>query len=116
LNVNREDIKYWVGLNIIPGIGRVKFNQLETYFDSLEDAWKANPSELRHAGLDSKSVRTISEWCPRISPEKEMNKLEQYGIDVLTWHDSDYPARLKEIYDYPPVLYIKGSIIDKDEW
>lgn len=116
MNVNKEDIKYWVGFNIIPGIGRVKFNQLETYFDSLEDAWKANPSELRHTGLDAKSVRTINEWRPRISTENEMKKLDQYGIDVLTWHDSDYPARLKEIYDYPPVLYVKGSIIDKDEW
>ncbi len=105
-----------MGFNIIPGIGRVKFNQLETYFDSLEDAWKANPSELRHTGLDAKSVRTINEWRPRISTENEMKKLDQYGIDVLTWHDSDYPARLKEIYDYPPVLYVKGSIIDKDEW
>jgi len=116
LNVNKEDIKYWVGFNIIPGIGRVKFNQIEAYFSSFEDAWKAGPADLRHAGLDAKSVRTINEWRPRISPETEMKKLEQCSIDVLTWHDSDYPARLKEIYDYPPVLYVKGSIIDKDEW
>jgi len=116
LNVNKKDIKYWVGFNIIPGIGRVKFNQIEAYFSSFEDAWKAGPADLRHAGLDAKSVRTINEWRPRISPETEMKKLEQCSIDVLTWHDSDYPARLKEIYDYPPVLYVKGSIIDKDEW
>jgi len=114
--VNKKDIKYWVGFNIIPGIGRVKFNQIEAYFSSFEDAWKAGPADLRHAGLDAKSVRTINEWRPRISPETEMKKLEQCSIDVLTWHDSDYPARLKEIYDYPPVLYVKGSIIDKDEW
>ncbi|MFH1662434.1 MAG: DNA-processing protein DprA [Chloroflexota bacterium] len=114
--MNKEDIKYCVGFNIIPGIGRVKFNQLETYFGSLEDAWRAGPAELMRAGLDRKSARTINEWRPRISPEAEMKKLEHCGIEVLTWHDSNYPARLKEIYDYPPVLYIRGSIIDEDEW
>jgi DNA processing protein len=114
--VNKEDIKYWVGFNAIPGIGRVKFNQLENHFGNLEDAWKACQAELRLAGLDRKSVRAINEWRPRISPEAEIEKLEHYGIDILTWHDSTYPARLKEIYDYPPVLYIRGSIINEDEW
>ena len=101
---------------MIPGIGRVKFNQLEAYFDSLEDAWKAGPAVLRRAGLDKKSLSTINEWRPRISLEAEMKKLEQCGIEVLTCHDSDYPARLKEIYDYPPILYIRGSLVDEDEW
>ena len=101
---------------MIPGIGRVKFNQLETHFGSLQDAWKAGQAELSHAGLDGKSVRAINECRPRISLEAEMEKLERYGIEVLAWHDSTYPARLKEIYDYPPVLYIRGSIIDEDEW
>jgi len=114
--VNNKDIEYWVGFNAIPGIGRVKFNQLETYFGSLEDAWKAPLSELEHAGLDRKSARNINELRPRISPEAEMEKLDHYGIDVVNWHSSGYPPRLKEIYDYPPLLYIRGSITDEDEW
>ena len=114
--VNNKDIKYWVGFNIIPGIGRVKFSQLENYFGSLEDAWKASSVELRRSGLDRSSVRAINERRSRISPDEEMEKLESFDIRVLTWHDDDYPARLKEIYDYPPLLYIRGSILDEDEW
>jgi DNA processing protein len=45
-----------------------------------------------------------------------MEKLDRYGVGVLTWHDPDYPSRLKEIYDYPPVLYVRGSLLPEDEW
>jgi DNA processing protein len=35
---------------------------------------------------------------------------------VLTYHDPKYPSRLKEIYDYPPLLYVRGSLLPQDEW
>jgi len=114
--MNNKDIKYWVGFSLIPGIGRVKLTQLENYFGSLEDAWKAAPADLKHAGLDSKSIRAITAWQPRVSLEAEMEKLDRYGVKVFTWHDPDYPSRLKEIYDYPPVLYVRGSLLPEDEW
>ena len=114
--MSNKDIKYWVGFSLIPGIGRVKLTQLENYFDSLEDAWKATPADLKHAGLESSSIHAITSWQPKISLEAEMEKLDRYGVKVLTWHDPDYPSRLKEIYDYPPVLYIRGSLLPEDEW
>jgi len=110
------DIKYWVGFSLIPGIGRVRFSQLENYFGSLENAWKAAPVDLKHAGLDSSSINAITSRRARISLETEMEKLDRYGVKVLTWHDGDYPSRLKEIYDYPPVLYVRGSLLPEDEW
>lgn len=45
-----------------------------------------------------------------------MEKLERYEVKALTVHSPDYPARLKEIYDYPPVLYVRGSLLPEDEW
>ncbi len=111
-----KDIKYWVGFSLIPGIGRVRFTQLENHFGNLEAAWKAAPAELRHTGLDKGPVDAITEWRPRISLEEEMEKLERYGIKAITYHDPGYPSRLKEIYDYPPLLYIKGSLIPQDDW
>ena len=114
--VSNKDKKYWVGFNAIPGIGRVRFSQLENHFGNLEEAWKAVPAELRRSGLDGSSVRAIYEWRPKISLDEEMEKLERFGIKVLNWHDPNYPARLKEIYDYPPLLYVRGSIVAEDEW
>ncbi len=112
----KEDIKYWVGFNNIPGIGRVRLSQLEKYFGSLEQAWKASPGELKRSGLDSPALRAIGQWRDKVDPEVELEKLNRFGIQVLTCNDSGYPGRLKEIYDYPPVLYVRGSLLPEDEW
>jgi len=114
--VSNKDIKYWVGFSLIPGIGRVKLTQLENYFGSLKNAWQATPADLKHAGLDDGSIRAITSWRPRVSLEAEMEKLDRYGVKAFTWHDPDYPSRLKEIYDYPPILYVRGSLLPEDEW
>jgi DNA processing protein len=111
-----SDIKYWVGFNNIPGIGRVRLGQLESYFGGLELAWQATPGELKRAGLDSAALRAITQWRDKISPDDEMEKLIRYGVRVLTCKDTTYPTRLKEIYDYPPVLYIRGELLPEDEW
>ena len=111
-----KDIKYWVGFSITPGIGRVKLAQLENYFGNLENAWKAAPTELKHAGLDSSSVHAITSWRPKISLEAEMEKLDRYGVKVVNFNNPNYPSRLKEIYDYPPLLYVRGSLLPEDDW
>lgn len=112
----KEDVKYWVGFTNIPGIGRVRLGQLESYFGNLERAWKASPGELKRAGLDSAARRAIGQWRDKVDPDTEMAKLERFGIKVLTCNDAGYPRRLKEIYDYPPVLYQRGSLLPEDEW
>ena len=114
--MNNRDIKYWVGFSLIPGIGRVKITQMESFFGSLADAWQATSAELRQAGLDSGSVKAITSWQPRISLEAEMNKLDRYGVKVFTYHNPEYPSRLREIYDYPYIICIRGSLLPEDEW
>jgi DNA processing protein len=114
--VSGQEIKYWVGFSLIPGIGRVKLTQLEGHFGNLARAWKATSTDLRQSGLDTGSIRAINMWRPRISLDEEMAKLERHRVKVLTYHDAAYPARLKEIYDYPPLLYIRGSLLPEDEW
>jgi len=116
VKLSNKDIKYWVGFSLVPGIGRVKLAQLESYFANLENAWKAGPGDLKHAGLDGNSIRAITSYRPQISLEAEMEKINRHGVKVLTYHDSDYPSRLKEIYDYPPILYVRGSLLPEDEW
>ncbi|MDD5287561.1 MAG: DNA-processing protein DprA [Dehalococcoidales bacterium] len=115
--MNKKDLKYWIGFSFIPGIGRVRLGQLESYFGNLEEAWKAPAGELKKARLDDSIVRGITAWRPRLSLDTEMEKMERYGVQALTWHDEGiYPSRLKEIYDYPPILYVKGTILPEDEW
>lgn len=112
----KQDLKYWVGFSLIPGIGPVRFGQLLKCFGDLNKAWAAGTAELKQAGLDSSSIQSITVSRPKISLEEEMEKLDHYEVTAITSHDPDYPARLKEIYDFPPVLYVKGSLLPQDEW
>lgn len=114
--IGQNELKYWVGFNLIPGIGRVKFSLLEDHFKDLEKAWHASGAELRAAGLDVKSMEMITFTRPQICLDEEMEKLERYKVKVLTWRDPSYPWRLKEISDPPPVLYVRGSLSPEDEW
>jgi DNA processing protein len=112
---NENELKYWVGFSKMPGIGRVKISQLLEHFTTLEHAWKAPTGELKKSGLDSKTVENIVNLRTRIVPDEEMDNLEKYKVKVHTCDSPAYPQRLKEIYDYPPVLYIRGDLLREDE-
>jgi len=113
--MTNKELRYWVGFNIVPGIGRVKFALFEKHFGKLENAWKATPSELKQAGLDNNTLKSIETHKPRIDLDSEMEKLERCGVKAYTYHDIEYPERLKEIYDYPPLIYVKGEFKPQDE-
>ena len=63
-----KELQYWVGFNIVPGIGRVKFSQLETYFGKLENAWKAPAGDFKQAGLDSNTIKVHRDLAPADRP------------------------------------------------
>ncbi|MBA7615550.1 hypothetical protein ES703_22831 [subsurface metagenome] len=111
-----SDTKYWVGFTLIPGVGRARFSQLEQHFGDMERAWQASAAELGEAGLDKRTVQAIMARRLKISLDAEMERLERYKVTVLTWKDKAYPSRLKEIYDLPPVLYVRGGFAAQDEW
>jgi DNA processing protein len=110
-----DELKYWVAFSGIPGIGRVRISRLKEYFGSLQDAWKAPEGKLQQAGLDSRSIDALVTLRPRISIDAEMDKLERHRVNALICEDPNYPSILKEIYDYPPVLYVRGSLPAEDE-
>ena len=110
------ELQYWVAFSRIPGVGRVRHQALAARFGTLAEAWRAGPAELRAAGLDDRIVRTIVAERPNIDPEAELARLAPLGVRALTWNDAAYPPRLKEIYDPPPVLYVRGDLSAADEW
>lgn len=111
-----EDLKYWVALHRILGLGRVRFSLLQRHFPSMEEAWNAGAGELKAAGLDGKLASRIVSERADISPDEEMERLARNKVTPLTRDDPAYPQRLKEIYDLPPVLYVRGELKAPDEW
>ena len=113
--MDNDELKYWVAFNRIPRIGRARFSLLKDHFGSLANAWQAGTSDLKAAGLDTRSMQQIGTRRPTIDPDAELQRLVDGGIQAKTWLDDDYPARLKEIFDLPPVLYVRGRLSPDDE-
>ena len=111
-----EDLKYWVALNTIPQLGAVRFRRLESYFGNLERTWLAGVDELREAGLDSRTVQEVVAGRQHLDPDDLMASLASAGVTATNWNLDDYPPRLKQISDPPPVLYYRGEIKAEDEW
>ncbi|MFN8387300.1 MAG: DNA-processing protein DprA, partial [Anaerolineales bacterium] len=109
-----DDKKFWVGFNLIKGIGAVRMQGLVAYFGDLESAWKATPNELAEAGLGSKVIERVLQVRQNLDLDKVWEKIETQGIKILTWQDEAYPQRLKEIDQPPPVLYIRGEYLPDD--
>jgi len=110
------DVKYWVGLNTVSGIGPVRFKRLLEHFQDAGSAWQASQSELQAAGLDSRSIEALLATRRSLSLDSEVARLAQEGATVLTWEDEGYPSRLRQIHSSPPLLYVRGEIRPQDEW
>src|SRR6266511_788540 len=110
------DKRYWIGFNLIKGIGAVRMQALIHHFGDLEDAWKAEPAELARAGMGLKVIERIVQARKQVDLEKVWKKIESQNIHILTWEDEAYPQRLKEIDQPPPVLYIRGERNHGDQW
>ena len=108
------DTKFWVALSRVPQLGIVRFRRLEAYFGKLENVWKASHKELKAAGLEDRPTQEILAARNNSSPDDEMAVLERAEVIAVTWNDSGYPARLKEIADPPAVLSYKGTLLASD--
>jgi DNA processing protein len=109
-----DDKKYWVGFNLIKGIGAVRMQGLVAHFGDLESAWNAAPASLAEAGLGSKLIERVIHAREGVDLDRVWEKIEKQGIRILTWGDESYPQRLKEIDQPPPVLYIRGEYLSDD--
>lgn len=105
-----NEIKYWVALSKIAGVGAARFKKLYSFFDSMQAAWQAPYDELKLSGLEESVINNIIENRRAIEPDAEMDKLRKEGIEAITILDKGYPALLKEIYQAPAVLYYKGAL------
>jgi len=110
-----SDLKYWVGFNLVNGVGPVRFRRLLDFFGNAQEAWHADSSSLLQAGLDARTVEAVLAVRAKVDLDREMERIAKRGIHLLTWDQPQYPRRLKDIPDPPPLIYVKGTLTDQDE-
>lgn len=116
ISLSVDDLKYWVGFSLISGVGSARGNKLVNFFDSMKNAWNASESDLARAGIEENIIAEIVRARKEIDLENEMEKIEKEGISLITIKDKNYPKMLKEIYNPPFLLYVKGELKNEDEY
>jgi DNA processing protein len=92
-----------------PGIGpRVAAKLLER-FGSAEAVYNATRSELEQLRLLPESIDTIIARDLQARAEAEIRTVRKLDGDILLLDDGVYPASLREIFDPPIVIYVKGA-------
>src|SRR3954465_4349141 len=105
-----------IALNMIEHVGPVRVRQLLDHFGEAPAILQASRQHLLHVhGIGEETATAISEWEKTIDLAGELKRIEEFGCHVLTQLDSDYPELLRQIYDPPIVLYVKGSLGAKDK-
>jgi DNA processing protein len=109
-------IKYWIGFNLVKGIGPVRLEKVLDYFKDIQSAWMAPKYQLQAAGLSDKLCQRLLNLRQQVNLDVLVDEIQKTGIQPLCWDDSDYPESLRLIQQSPFVVYIKGDLIDQDDW
>lgn len=88
-----------------------RYQQLLVFFSSAENAWKGEFDEFKKCGWEENVINEFLEWRDKCDENKIQKVLTQEGISCLTKDDISYPKLLKEIYDPPICLFVRGEII-----
>ncbi|MBT3338624.1 MAG: DNA-protecting protein DprA [Anaerolineae bacterium] len=108
--------RYWIGINLVKGIGAVRLRALLDFFGDAKTAWEGSPADLRAAGLSKTLIERFLKARNDVDLDVLWDEIAAKNIRVMTWEDADYPARLREIAQPPPILYLRGDFIEEDAW
>jgi DNA processing protein len=99
----------WMAMTLTPGMGPTRIWKAMNRLGAAERVFEASLTELEGLGIPAQSAQFVFEGKARAMAEDEMRRTLEVGGSVLTPEDEAYPERLREIYDPPAVLWIRGN-------
>ena len=102
-------MKDWIALNMTPGVGPRVTARLLEHFGSAEAIFDAPRRELALLRLTPETIESISNRELHERAEREIENVRNVGGDILVLDDGVYPTLLRETYDPPVTLYVKGA-------
>jgi DNA processing protein len=101
---------YWLALALTPGLGPARIKKLIEHFGTAERVFHASLTELEAMGMRAVSAQSIATGKSVELAQQECVKAAEAGARIISLSDPEYPSRLKEIYDPPVILFVKGSV------
>lgn len=113
--MDTEELSLWIALQMIPQIGEKTCLRLIEHFGGPRGVFSASASELRSVGgISTAVVEGIKGFRDFQRAREEVKRARKIGVDILTFHDKDYPENLRNIQNPPPILYIRGKLEKSD--
>ena len=104
-----------IALNMVEHVGPVRLRKLIDHFGDAPSILRASRTQLQAVpGIGTEIADSIAGWETTVDLAGELKRIADFGCHVLTADDPLYPPSLKEIYDPPVVLYVKGALTEKD--
>ncbi|WP_353071025.1 DNA-processing protein DprA [Tunturiibacter gelidiferens] len=100
----------WVALTLTPGMGPTRIWKAMNRLGAAERVLEASLTELEGAGMPAQSAQFVFEGKAKAAAEDELKRVGEAGGSILTPEDEAYPERLREIYDPPSALWIRGEV------
>ena len=108
-------LKYWLWLTRLPGLKNQSRLLLLRHFGTPENVYFAEPPELSLVeGLERQQAALLSNHAMG-EAERILERCQALNLHLLTLQDANYPERLRNIYDPPCLLYVKGRLPPLDE-
>lgn len=109
LSMDSADYLGWVALALTPGLGARNAGKLLREFGSPAAIFDASLTSLEAQRLPAAVAQALHSKQPLSDAAREFAAVQASGCRLLTWDEPHYPARLREIYDPPPLLYVLGN-------
>jgi DNA processing protein len=104
-----ETSMQWLALALTPGLGPTKARRVIEFFGSVQALFRASLTELEAAGLRAVSAQSLGTGRSMELAQDELGKVAAAGARIVAVDDPGYPTQLKQIYDPPLVLYVRGN-------
>ncbi len=107
---NREEELHWLALTLIPGLGTRTAGKLIQRFRTPQAVFSASRTELEGAGLSGALAQSIASGCTFEDAVAQQEKMLEAGALAVTITDPRYPPLLREIFDPPVLLFVRGRV------
>jgi len=105
-----------VALNLIEGIGPIRVRALLEHFGDAPTVLRASRQQLLQVrAIGQETAEAVANWEKTIGLDAELKRIADFGCRIVAQQDEEYPGLLRQIYDPPPVLYVKGQMLAKDK-
>jgi DNA processing protein len=99
----------WIALTLTPGLGPTRSRKLIEFFGGIEAVLNASLTALEAAGLPVAAAQSLGTGKSLELAQDEIAKADAAGVQLVPMDDPLYPPRLRQIYDPPLVLYVRGN-------